>query len=571
MTGGEEENSEGALKDFESTSGVANRCLHFAIYLALPNKHRGPIAAALARTLLRGGHQVTFIGEELTTLRLGTQPRILRSNNKEHINQLRKIPGLKVHSLNTYAGRTQEGLEQSDVRREELLSELLPIVNPDYIFVWNGRFNYQAGMRRAVEGLGLQDRVLYMEVAWFSQREYIYFDSRGINSGASFAGQPFPGLRSHQSVWLDAWLSRYRIARLGAGSVATRMRHVFVPLQVDTDTSIMNDSPFDSMRKFISFLEEWLPPEYSATIKLHPKATYTYVPASRRENFSVLCEGGIDDYLHEADTVVGINSTVLLEAAAMGKRVISFGRGLFSGTRAMWEARPDDPASDYLEAPIEPGGARSLLYHLVARRQVSLSALEAEDYEHLATRTPFAELLKDVVLTPSLVSTLVAEGRIMLRIGNSKVSKTAQLDVERCGTIIVGDDSEIRHHAVLEISGRYNGTIEIGDRSVVGIGCWLQGSGKIEIGSDVLIGPYTSVVSTNHSYEDVSVPVAQQPLVTGTVTIEDDVWIGARCTILSDVRIGAHSIVGANSLVTQDIPPYSIAVGTPAKVIKTRR
>lgn len=159
----------------------------------------------------------------------------------------------------------------------------------------------------------------------------------------------------------------------------------------------------------------------------------------------------------------------------------------------------------------------------------------------------------------------------MIKIGKSKIARTASLDVEKGGQIMVGDDCEVRHHAVLEVSGRYNGSIEIGNHSVIGVGNWLQGSGRIKIGNDVIIGPYVAIVSTNHSYEDVSKPVAQQPLQTGEVIIEDDVWIGAHCTIAQNVRIGAHSIIGANSFVNKDIPPYSIAVGSPAKVVKSRK
>jgi acetyltransferase-like isoleucine patch superfamily enzyme len=151
------------------------------------------------------------------------------------------------------------------------------------------------------------------------------------------------------------------------------------------------------------------------------------------------------------------------------------------------------------------------------------------------------------------------------------VAKTACLDVERGGQIIIGDDCEVRHHAVLEVSGRYDGSIEIGNHSVIGIGNWLQGSGRIRIGDNVIIGPYVAIVSTNHTYQDVDTPVAKQPLQTGEVVIEDDVWIGAHCTITQNVRIGAHSIIGANSFVNKDVPPYSIVGGAPAKLLKSRK
>ena len=55
------------------------------------------------------------------------------------------------------------------------------------------------------------------------------------------------------------------------------------------------------------------------------------------------------------------------------------------------------------------------------------------------------------------------------------------------------------------------------------------------------------------------------------VVIEDDVWIGSRCVILGNVRVGRGSVIGAGSVVTKDIPPFSIAVGVPCKVVKKRK
>ena len=57
----------------------------------------------------------------------------------------------------------------------------------------------------------------------------------------------------------------------------------------------------------------------------------------------------------------------------------------------------------------------------------------------------------------------------------------------------------------------------------------------------------------------------------GTINIENDVWIGAGCTVLTGVTIGEGSIIGSGSIVTKDIPKYSIAIGSPAKVIKNRK
>ena len=97
----------------------------------------------------------------------------------------------------------------------------------------------------------------------------------------------------------------------------------------------------------------------------------------------------------------------------------------------------------------------------------------------------------------------------------------------------------------------------------------------IEIGNDVLMGSKIYITDHNHgvyrgAYPDSpDVPPTQRPLTEGeSIIIEDNVWIGEFCTILPGVTIGYGSIIGSHTTVTHDIPPKSIAVGSPAKVIK---
>jgi acetyltransferase-like isoleucine patch superfamily enzyme len=91
----------------------------------------------------------------------------------------------------------------------------------------------------------------------------------------------------------------------------------------------------------------------------------------------------------------------------------------------------------------------------------------------------------------------------------------------------------------------------------------------IEIGEDVLIGRNVFIGDNIHNYEQIDLPVLRQDLSNGGKTIiEDDCWIGTGVCILKDVIIGKHSIIGANSVVTKNVPPYSVSVGAPAKVIK---
>jgi acetyltransferase-like isoleucine patch superfamily enzyme len=77
-------------------------------------------------------------------------------------------------------------------------------------------------------------------------------------------------------------------------------------------------------------------------------------------------------------------------------------------------------------------------------------------------------------------------------------------------------------------------------------------------------------MTSTHNYADVSTPIKYQGLTISPVEIADNVWIGAGVTVLSGRKIGYGSIVGANSLVTKDIPDFQIWGGVPAKLLKTR-
>lgn len=95
--------------------------------------------------------------------------------------------------------------------------------------------------------------------------------------------------------------------------------------------------------------------------------------------------------------------------------------------------------------------------------------------------------------------------------------------------------------------------------------------GQITIGNKTMIGPFTILRAANHKFDDLNIPIADQGHQPGVITIEEDVWIGAHVTVLKDVNIGKSSIIGAGSIVTRNIPPYSIAVGNPARVIRSRK
>jgi maltose O-acetyltransferase len=109
--------------------------------------------------------------------------------------------------------------------------------------------------------------------------------------------------------------------------------------------------------------------------------------------------------------------------------------------------------------------------------------------------------------------------------------------------------------------------IKLGKNILINYDCVLLDTGEISIGNNVLIGPGTKIVTAEHPCEaekrkDWS--VSCRP-----IRIEEDVWIGAGAIVLPGVTIGARSVIGAGSVVTRDIPPDSVAVGNPARVIRS--
>lgn len=100
--------------------------------------------------------------------------------------------------------------------------------------------------------------------------------------------------------------------------------------------------------------------------------------------------------------------------------------------------------------------------------------------------------------------------------------------------------------------------------------CYIDATGGIKIGSNVSIAHGTSILSSTHEYQESDTPIKYQKLKLGEVIVEDNVWIGAKVTILYKNTISEGAVVGANSLVSKDVVANSIVGGTPAKVLKMR-
>jgi acetyltransferase-like isoleucine patch superfamily enzyme len=113
--------------------------------------------------------------------------------------------------------------------------------------------------------------------------------------------------------------------------------------------------------------------------------------------------------------------------------------------------------------------------------------------------------------------------------------------------------------------------ISIGDRCLIGKGSGIVGHLEIVIGDDVWTGHHVYITDQNHGYSDRDRPISQQVMPERPVSIGDGSWLGHGTVVLPGARIGRHVVIGANSVVTGEIPDFSVAVGAPARVIRTDR
>ncbi len=125
----------------------------------------------------------------------------------------------------------------------------------------------------------------------------------------------------------------------------------------------------------------------------------------------------------------------------------------------------------------------------------------------------------------------------------------------------LGDGAALRAHA---------GRVTLGTKVVLGGGSTINAYLDVSIGDGTLIAEGVHITDFDHRIDRVDVPIKNQGVVTSPVRIGADVWLGRGVTVLRGVDIGQGSVVGAHAVVTRDIPPYSVAVGVPARVIRTR-
>lgn len=134
-------------------------------------------------------------------------------------------------------------------------------------------------------------------------------------------------------------------------------------------------------------------------------------------------------------------------------------------------------------------------------------------------------------------------------------------------TIMLHDKSVLDRGVCL--SAYEDGWIEIGESTYIGAYSCLAGP-NITIGRNCLIASHAGIYANNRNFDDPTRPIEEQGMTCQGIVIEDDCWLGTGVKVLDGVTIGKGSVIGAGAVVTRSIPPYSVAVGVPAKVISHR-
>ncbi len=145
----------------------------------------------------------------------------------------------------------------------------------------------------------------------------------------------------------------------------------------------------------------------------------------------------------------------------------------------------------------------------------------------------------------------------------TSICRWTRMDVLPFQPFNIGDYSTVEDFATINNGV---GPVNIGNNSRIGIGNVIIG--PVTIGNNVILAQNIVMSGLNHNYTNIEVPIYLQGETVSNITIEDDCWIGANAVITAGVTVGKHSVVAGGAVVTKSIPPFSVAVGNPARVIK---
>jgi acetyltransferase-like isoleucine patch superfamily enzyme len=174
---------------------------------------------------------------------------------------------------------------------------------------------------------------------------------------------------------------------------------------------------------------------------------------------------------------------------------------------------------------------------------------------------------------------LIEHGVRLLSPANITLGKNVYLDSQVFlnalpGGIHIGAGTSLMHGVIFHVFNYRDlpqAGIWVGKQCFFGEYTCIRGQGGVRIGDGVYTGTQVQIAAVNHVFSDPERFIKDQGITAEGITIEDDVWLGSNAVVVDGVTIGKGSVIGAGAVVTRSLPPYSIAVGVPAKVVKDRR
>lgn len=176
---------------------------------------------------------------------------------------------------------------------------------------------------------------------------------------------------------------------------------------------------------------------------------------------------------------------------------------------------------------------------------------------------------------------LLGKGVKILNRGNLSVGPNfiaedgCEINCHAARGIVLGEKVTIGAHALIRPTSTFGGDLGegliVGNNSNIGPFAYVGCSGFIHIGNNVMISPRVSMYAENHNFDHPDRLMKDQGVTRSFIRIEDDCWIASNSVILSGVTIGRGSVIAAGSVVTKDVPPYSVVGGVPAKILKQRK
>lgn len=356
---------------------VANKFMRAIIYEPLPDVNRAPFIRDLYCNLEKLGCSCCILTEEKVIYTIKnklTKKGVL--DNRIHIANF--LDGLKVRVFDErriYSGVDNLNLKEKkstlSLLRKEWFKREFERIEPDTVYIWNGSHDHQSDIIEFLRDK--KCKVVYAEMGWLPQHKHFYLDDKGIHSNSSIASKTFTKpTNSEKSTYRDIVNSlldnTYR-------DIKENDKKILVPLQIEGDTNITHHSHYQNMEQFIREIVEWVPSDYNIVFRPHPKDTKSLMINDLPDNCSMTSEGDIYQLILESSIIIGINSTVLIEALALGKKVIAFGQGIFNGCDDV--VRIDDfRAVDFSSLKFQDCYRVQFINYLVEERQLSFKELK---------------------------------------------------------------------------------------------------------------------------------------------------------------------------------------------------